>query len=154
MVTIDATQAARFFVGGQVTAKVTLYEPPGLATNVAASTHRKFPLISTHSTLRTVPGAMAAILLLFLLAYVKSAIYWLVHGQRRAFETTNLFIGGALAGITAVLIAWLFGGPEPAMRGLVVCAMLGAAAGVCTAVASLRFTQRQEANDGPAAAPT
>ena len=148
-VKVDASDSARFFVGGRVTGKLTLYglnDEFGLPKTLGQT----FPMASTQSSLRTVPTAIAVVLVLFLLAYLKSSIYWLVYGTRRGFETSNLLLGGALVGVTVVLLAWLLGSPQPTMAVLVVCVLLALASSIAVTVAAYRFAQRREANE-PAA---
>lgn len=141
---IDATDTARFFVGGRVTATITLLGPDD-EFGVPDEQWLHFPAASTQSALRTVPAAIAIILTLFVLIYLKTSIYWLVVGDRVSFETTNLLIGGALLGCTVVLSAWLAGAPEPDAQVLAVCAGLDVAFSVAASLGALQAAKRRRA---------
>lgn len=132
-----------------MTTELTLSGPEDLVTGVAPAVERRFTMSLLDKSFRTIPAAVTGILALFLIAYVKSSLYWLAYGERRVFETTNLCVGGTLVGLAAVILAWIFGGPEPSAQALVACALLGGASGLAVAVAVLRTTQRRSKVSSP-----
>lgn len=132
---LDA-QANRFLAPGEVTAELRL-----LADGALLGRHR-FAVDPARPALVTVPAGIAVVLALFLSAYAESFLKPLRRGRHRRSALVGMALVGAGAGLTAVLVGWLFGAPEPA-RVAIVSGLAGALGGVAAAGAASRAGRRR-----------
>lgn len=107
-----------------------------------------FLLKSHHSSLLSVPGAFAIAALLFCAAYLESLLRALRRAPNRWTRFVGLVIMGGLLGVAAVIWGWLLASTQPTTTAMVVCALVGAAAGVSAGLAAVRFGQRRRFRAG------
>jgi serine/threonine-protein kinase len=107
-----------------------------------------FLLRSHQSALLSVPGAFAIAALLFCAAYLESLLRALRRAPNRWTRFLGLVIMGGLLGVAAVIWGWLIASTQPTTTALVVCAVVGAAAGVSAGLAAVRFGQRRRFRTG------
>lgn len=133
---IDA-RGNRFLAAGIVSGELVFAKNGAelMRTPVALDVRRSF--------YTTVPGVLAGLALLFLLAYAESLVSPLRRrGRRRISSTLGLGVVGALLGVLAVVICWLLKVTEPTATTAVICAGVGALAGLALAVTATQAGRR------------
>lgn len=128
---IDAA-GVRYLAVGRMTAEVEL-----------GSLHQEFAVTSAQPPLLSAPGIGGIALLLFVAAYAESLLRSRRRGHKRVMAPVGMVGVGALAGVAAVVAAWLLGDREPQVRTVVACAALGAVAGVAAVAAAARHARRR-----------
>jgi len=114
----------------------------------SALAHDTFLVRNRHSPYLTVPAALGVAMLLFTLAYIESLLRSLRRRRKRMVGPVGLVILGGLVGVTAVWWAWLVASVEPTKPTLIVCVVLGAAAGLAAALAAMRMGARHRVRRG------
>jgi hypothetical protein len=84
----------------------------------------------------TVPGAAAAVLLLFVIAYSESLLGSMRRGRRHLSGIAGMAVIGALLGVDLVATAWVLGVGEPTLATIFACALLSSGAGIAAALAA------------------
>jgi len=133
----SADLGGRYLIGGSFTGTVTLLQG---GRSVGYWT---FPAKTTQFGLISLPGAVTVLLLLFSIAYAESLLRSLRRGKRKVGGTVGLTLVGAVFGIALVGVAWVLARTEPTAASLVVCAILGAGAGLLTALGGVRIGRRR-----------
>lgn len=134
---VEAT-SARVLAAGQVTAEVRLLAGDRVVVR------SELLLEPTGTPLVTVPGVgtlMLVLLVLFLIASGELPVGRLRRG-RKPSRSGRLAILGAALGAILVPLGWILGAPEPRAGTVAVCALLGAASGMATALAAGRAGER------------
>jgi serine/threonine-protein kinase len=132
----------RYLIANRTTARLTV---SGEGKTLARDT---FAVRNRQSSYLTVPAALGVAVLLFTLAYIESLLRSLRRRRKRTVGPVGLVILGALVGVTAVWWAWLVAAVEPTETTMVVCALLGAAAGLTAALAAMRIGARHQMRRG------
>jgi hypothetical protein len=135
--TAQVDLGGRYLVGGSFTGKVVL-----LRSNQDVGDW-SFPAHTTQLGFLSVPGAVSVLLLLFVIAYAESLLRSLRRGKRSVSSTVGLTIVGALFGLDLVGIAWVLAKRQPTIATLVVCAVVGAGAGLALALAGVRVGRQR-----------
>jgi serine/threonine-protein kinase len=145
----------RYLVGGSFTGKVTLWR--GLLSEGDAT----FSAHTSQSGLLSVPAGITLILLLFTLGYAESLQRSLRHGKSTKTAPVGLALIGAVFGVALVGVGWVLFRQVPTAASLVICAVLGAGAGVALAFGAIgvgrqdrfrRIVKREERQAAKAAA--
>jgi len=110
--------------------------------------HATFTVRNRQSPYLTVPAALGVAMLLFTLAYIESLLRSLRRRRKRMVGPVGLVILGGLVGVTAVWWGWLVASVEPTRATLIVCVLLGAAAGLAAALAAIRMGARHRVRRG------
>ncbi|MGI9080094.1 MAG: serine/threonine-protein kinase [Acidimicrobiales bacterium] len=132
----------RYLIANRTTARLTV---SGEGKFLARDT---FAVRNRQSSFLTVPAALGVAVLLFTLAYIESLLRSLRRRRKRTVGPVGLVFLGALVGVTAVWWAWLVAAVEPTETTMVVCALLGAAAGLTAALAAMRMGARHQMRRG------
>jgi len=117
----------RYLVGGSFTGKVTLWQ--GLVSGKDAT----FNAHTSQTGLLSVPGGITLLLLLFTIGYAESLLRSLRRGKSTKTGPLGLGLIGAVFGVALVGVGWVLFRQVPTATGLVLCAVLGAGAGVALA---------------------
>ena len=117
----------RYLVGGSFTGKVTLWQ--GLVSGKDAT----FNAHTSQSGVLSVPGGVTLLLLLFTLGYAESLLRSLRRGKSTKTGPLGLALVGAVFGVALVGVGWVLFRQVPTVTSLVLCAVLGAGAGVALA---------------------
>jgi hypothetical protein len=125
-------------VGGRATATVTLLTRGGVVIEA-----HDLPVRATQTWYLTAPTVGGALLLLLGLANLEQSLKPLRSGRMRRLSYVGAFVSGAILGLSAVLLATGVGLSEPAVPGIVVVALLGAAAGVAAVPARVGVARRR-----------
>jgi serine/threonine-protein kinase len=128
---VDAS-GAQYLAGGRLTGEVELLD------GTVVTGHQTFAAKTTGSGLLTAAGVVTVLLLLFAVAYGESFARSLRRGRRVRSGTIGMGVMGALIGVAVVSLLWVTGVRAPMIATLVVCALLGAGAGVAAAYAAVR----------------
>lgn len=135
--TADVSLGGRYLVGGSFTGKVELLRS---GQDVG---ERTFAAQTTQSGLLSVPAGVTLVLLLFAIAYGESLLRSLRRAGRRVSGPVGLTIIGALFGLDFVGIAWVLVKRVPTVESLVVCAVIGAGAGLATGLGGVSAGRRR-----------
>ncbi|MGH9278655.1 MAG: hypothetical protein ACRD12_11205, partial [Acidimicrobiales bacterium] len=133
---VEAT-SARFLASGEVTGEVLLLAGDEVVARSEFLAHPE------GSPFLTVPGVVTVLALLFLIAYAESLLRPLRRGRRQVSGIGGLVVIGAGLGAALVPLGWMFGAPEPRARTFFICILLGAGAGVATALAGRQAARRR-----------
>ena len=117
----------RYLVGGSFTGKVTLWR--GLVQDHDAT----FSAHTSQTGLLSVPAGITLLLLLITIGYGESLLRSLRAGKSTKTGPLGLAVVGAVFGVALVGVGWVVFRQVPTAVGLVVCAVLSAAAGVTLA---------------------
>ena len=117
----------RYLVGGSFTGKVTLWQ--GLVAGKDAT----FDAHTSQTGLLSVPGGITLLLLLFTIGYAESLLRSLRRGKSTKTGPLGLALVGAVFGVALVGVGWVLFRQLPSATSLVLCAALGAGAGVALA---------------------
>ena len=117
----------RYLVGGSFTAKVTLWQ--GLVAGKDAT----FDAHTAQTGLLSVPGGITLLLLLFTIGYAESLLRSLRRGKSTKTGPLGLALVGAVFGVALVGVSWVLFRQLPSATSLVLCAVIGAGAGVALA---------------------
>ena len=117
----------RYLVGGSFTGKVTLWR--GLLAGQDAT----FKADTSQSGLLSVPAGISLLLLLFTIGYGESLQRSLRAGKSTKTGPLGLALIGAVFGVALVGVSWVLFRQVPTATSLVLCAVLGAGAGVALA---------------------
>ncbi len=117
----------RYLVGGSFTAKVTLWQ--GLVAGKDAT----FDAHTSQTGLLSVAGGITLLLLLFTIGYAESLLRSLRRGKSTKTGPLGLALVGAVFGVALVGVGWVLFRELPSATSLVLCAVLGAGAGVALA---------------------
>jgi len=137
LVSTPAGQAAtvnlggRYLVGGSFTGKVTLWR--GLVQGSDAT----FAAHTSQTGLLSLPAGITLLLLLFTIGYGESLLRSLRAGKSTKTGPLGLALIGAVFGVALVGVGWVVFRQVPTAVGLVVCAVLGAGAGVALALGGI-----------------
>ncbi len=121
----------RYLVGGSFTGKVTLWR--GLVQGSDAT----FAAHTSQTGLLSVPAGITLLLLLFTIGYGESLLRSLRAGKSTKTGPLGLAVIGAVFGVALVGVGWVVFRQIPTAVGLVVCAVLGAGAGVALALGGI-----------------
>jgi hypothetical protein len=123
-------QSVRFAVAGPVAAELEFRDATGRPV-----LRHPFVLTPTTGGFLSIPGALTVGLLLFLVAYSEAAVrpMWR-RGRRTITGVLRMAFLGAGFGVSAVLLAWLAGRHPVDLTTTTTCAILGAGAGIASAV--------------------
>lgn len=124
--------SAQYLAGGRLTGEIELLN------GVAVVGHEQFAAKSGSSGLLTAAGIVTILVLLFAGAYAESFARSLRKGRRLRTGTIGMGAMGALIGAALVSLAWVLALRAPSVATLIVCAALGAAAGIAAAYAAVR----------------
>ncbi|HUO48972.1 MAG TPA: serine/threonine-protein kinase [Acidimicrobiales bacterium] len=127
----------RYLVAGSFTGKLVLLHGGQDAGTTA------FPAHTPQLGLLSVPGAVTVLLLLFVIAYAESLLRTLRRGKGSMTGVVGLTLIGALFGVAVVGVAWVLAKVVPTVPSLVVCAVLGAGAGLATGLGGVRIGKRR-----------
>jgi serine/threonine-protein kinase len=133
------TSGGRYLLAGKAAAQLEFLRGEGTAA------HQNFVVRSTQWALATIPAIVSLVgmwALLNRIGWIWRAMY---KGRRRRFGPLRLAGLGALAGAVLVGIAWLVLARAPMLSTVVVCAALGAAAGLCGGMAALYLGDQRRA---------
>ena len=135
-VTVNAT-GSRYLVGGPVKATLRLFRGQRTVDTL------DFSLRSKGSAFLTVPGVIAVLGVLFLLAYAESQLAPLRRrGRRRLASLVGLAVAGAGLGALASVLVWLAGHELLQPSAVATTAAVGAVAGVALGVTTYRAGRR------------
>jgi hypothetical protein len=149
--TIDAS-SAHYLLAGRFTARLDLLggaitgTGDGKAAVVPATTsqaHVDFGVQTKQFGLLSAGGAAVILVLLFALAYSESFARSLRKGKRSTAAMVGLAVMGAVLGVTVVGLVWVLAIRLPTSTTVVVCAVLGGAAGAVWAVGSKRVGRQR-----------
>jgi serine/threonine-protein kinase len=128
---------SRRLAADEATAEVAVHRPDG------TTVRGEVAVDPTGSPWPTLPGLLAALLGLGVIAYAESNLRTIRRSRRRAGPSVGLVATGAVLGLVAVLVGWLTGRGEPAPAGLVAAVGVGIVAGALTAAwARARWPRR------------
>jgi serine/threonine-protein kinase len=126
----------RYLVGGHLTLSVALLDQ-GRTVGTA-----KIPARTKQSSFVTATAGVDLLVLLFAGSYVESFLRSLRRTRRRTSATVGATLASAVFGAGLVAAAWVALGREPSVVGLVVTAVISAAAGTAAAIGCSRIGQR------------
>ena len=121
----------RYLVGGSFTGKVTLWQ--GLVSGKDAT----FNAHTSQTGLLSVPAGITLLLLLFTIGYAESLLRSLRRGKSTKTGPLGLALIGAVFGVALVGVTWVLFRQVPTVTSLVLCAVLGAGAGVALALGGI-----------------
>lgn len=151
---VGVNLGGRYFVGGSFTGRVELLK------NGQELSEWSFPARTSQSGLLSVPAGVTLVLLLFVIAYGESLLRSLRRTSRGVGALVGLTVIGAFCGLDFAGIAWVLARTVPGVASVVVCALIGAGAGLAAGLGGLRTGRRRrfrrvqarEARSGSAAA--
>jgi serine/threonine protein kinase len=127
----------RYLVGGSFTGKVTLWN------GLAAGDDATFDAHTTQSGLLSVPAVVTLLLLLFVIGYAESLSRSLRRNKSRRTGPVGLTLIGAVFGVAAVGIGWVVFRQVPTAVSLILCAILGAVAGLALALGAIGVSKQR-----------
>jgi len=133
---VDAS-AGRYLVGGKLTANLELVGSQGTVDD-------HFGLHASRSPFGTFGGVVGIALLLIVAAYTESILRTLRRGRRRQNRAAvgGLAVVGAFGGLAAALFGWMIGISAPTIGGIILPAVIAAAAGLVGGLAARRVGER------------
>ncbi|MFI1913608.1 serine/threonine-protein kinase [Nocardia sp. NPDC020380] len=123
-------------LAGDVTAEITL------SRNGSTTAVYRFPVHTAQRPLITVTAVGVLLLILLAVVYAEASVRGLCGGRAGRAATVGLSVSTALLGIGAVGVSWILFGREPTLVALLLCAVVGAGAGVVSAVGCRRVGRR------------
>lgn len=123
-------------LAGDVTAEITL------SRNGSTTAVYRFPVHTAQRPLITVTAVGVLLLILLAVVYAEASVRGLCRGRAGRAATVGLAVSTGLLGIGAVGVSWILFGREPTLVVLLVCAVVGAGAGVVSAVGCRRVGRR------------
>lgn len=121
--TIDLA-GSRYLAGGRTTADLSLFQGGDTIGS------RSFAVRSRRSGLLSLPGAVAIVAVLFLIAYTESVLRLLRRGRRRRTGVATLVVLGGPLGCALALLAALGAAREPGAATMVLAGLAGGGAGL------------------------